>query len=126
MEKIDRRDFIKTTGLASLGAVLPGGAWGLNTLEPDGDPLRDFSYRGWEDLDRGEWTWDKIGHAAHCVNCIANYAWNVYVKDGIVVREEQVASYPQANAERFRQCRYGIPINCFHNALPAVELVQAA
>jgi dimethylsulfide dehydrogenase subunit alpha/complex iron-sulfur molybdoenzyme family reductase subunit alpha len=100
MRKIDRRRFIKTTGLATLGVVLPNGVWALNKLEPLGDPFTDFSYRGWEDLYRQEWTWDKVGHAAHCVNCLANCAWDIYVKDGIVVREEQTSRYPQASLER--------------------------
>jgi DMSO reductase family type II enzyme molybdopterin subunit len=35
------------------------------------------------------------------VNCWyqSSCAWNVYVKDGVVWREEQVAAYPQTNAE---------------------------
>jgi len=35
------------------------------------------------------------------VNCWyqAHCAWNVYVKDGLVWREEQVAEYPQTNSE---------------------------
>ncbi|MCC7414224.1 MAG: dimethylsulfide dehydrogenase, partial [Gammaproteobacteria bacterium] len=100
MRKIDRRSFLRNTGLASLGAILPDGVWALTTVEPAADPLSDFSYRGWEDIYREEWTWDRVGHASHCVNCIANCAWNVYVKDGVVVREEQTARYPQPRTDR--------------------------
>ena len=34
-----------------------------------------------------EWTWDHVGHAAHCINCVGNCAFQVFVKDGIVMRE---------------------------------------
>ena len=41
--------------------------------------------------------WDKVVRSSHWVNCWyqAHCAWNVYVKDGMVWREEQVADYPQ-------------------------------
>lgn len=100
MQKIARRAFIQTTGFATLGVLLPNGAWALNKLETTGELLEDFSYRSWEDIYREEWVWDKVGHAAHCVNCLANCAWNIYVKDGIVVREEQTATYPQPRTDR--------------------------
>jgi len=100
MRTITRRDFIRRSGLATLGAMLPDGTWALSTLAPAADPMADFSYRGWEALYREQWTWDRVGHASHCINCIANCAWNVYVKDGIVVREEQTAGYPQPRTDR--------------------------
>ncbi|MGO1616840.1 MAG: chlorate reductase subunit alpha, partial [Oceanisphaera sp.] len=96
MWKLKRRDFLKGLGLTGASVVLSGNAWGLNRLEPIGDTLAtEYPYRGWEDLYRNEWAWDSVGHAAHCINCMGNCAWNVYVKDGIVIREEQIAKYPQ-------------------------------
>ena len=53
--------------------------------------LPDLSYRGVEDVYPKQWTWDSISQA-HC-------SWNVYVKDGVVLREEQVAAYPRTNAQ---------------------------
>jgi len=57
-------------------------------------------YRGWGDLYRREWTWDRIAKGTHQVNCWYQRCcnWNVYVKDGIVWREEQAGTYPQTNA----------------------------
>ncbi len=58
--------------------------------------LRLPEYRAWEDLYRGQWTWDKVVRSSHFVNCWyqAHCAWDVFVKDGLVWREEQAADYP--------------------------------
>ena len=99
MVTLQRRDFLKTTALASAGVVVANNAWTLDKLQPIADTLNtDYPYRNWEDLYRKEWTWDHIGHAAHCINCVGNCAFQVFVKDGIVMREEQLAQYPQINA----------------------------
>ena len=51
-------------------------------------------YRTWEDLYRERWTWDRIVKGTHIrTNCIAGCAWNLFVKDGLVWREEQNAIY---------------------------------
>ncbi|WP_164844390.1 molybdopterin-dependent oxidoreductase [Azoarcus sp. DN11] len=44
---------------------------------------------------RKKWRWDKISKGSHNVNCWyqRQCLWNVYVKDGIVWREEQSATY---------------------------------
>lgn len=57
-------------------------------------------YRGWEDVYRRQWTWDTVAKGTHHVNCWYQRGcnWHVFVKDGLVLREEQVASYPQTNA----------------------------
>ncbi len=59
------------------------------------------SYGDWQDLYRVQWTWDRISKGTHFVNCWYQRGcnWNVYVKDGVVFREEQVASYEQTNPE---------------------------
>ncbi|QDX79936.1 hypothetical protein B9N43_00915 [Denitratisoma sp. DHT3] len=51
----------------------------------------------WEDLYRQRWTWDKIAKGSHgWSNCRSACAWDLYVKDGVVVREEQTATYDQS------------------------------
>ena len=57
-------------------------------------------YGDWRDLYRERWRWDRISKSTHYVNCAyqRGCAWNVYVKDGVVWREEQVADYPQTHA----------------------------
>jgi DMSO reductase family type II enzyme molybdopterin subunit len=45
---------------------------------------------------RDEWTWDDVVHVSHLrTNCISTCSYHAYVKDGLVWREEQNASYPQ-------------------------------
>jgi anaerobic selenocysteine-containing dehydrogenase len=53
----------------------------------------------WEDLHRQRWTWDSIAKGSHgWANCRSACAWDLYVKDGIVVREEQSATYEASEA----------------------------
>jgi DMSO reductase family type II enzyme molybdopterin subunit len=54
-------------------------------------------YGDWRDVYRERWAWDKVVRSSHWVNCWyqSHCAWNVYVKDGMVWREEQAADYPQ-------------------------------
>jgi DMSO reductase family type II enzyme molybdopterin subunit len=56
-------------------------------------------YGDWRDVYRERWRWDKVVKSSHFVNCWyqAHCAWNVYVREGMVWREEQVADYPQTN-----------------------------
>ncbi|MBP9032785.1 MAG: molybdopterin-dependent oxidoreductase [Pseudomonadales bacterium] len=51
----------------------------------------------WQDLYRQRWTWDKVVKGSHgWANCRSACEWDLYVKDGIVVREEQSATYEQS------------------------------
>ncbi|MBI5506088.1 MAG: molybdopterin-dependent oxidoreductase, partial [Deltaproteobacteria bacterium] len=51
-------------------------------------------YRGWEDLYRTAWSWDSVARGTHLrANCFSACSWNVFVKDGIVWREEQADIY---------------------------------
>lgn len=57
---------------------------------------RPYEYRGWEDVYREQWTWDDVVHVSHLrTNCISTCSLDAYVKDGIVWREEQNATFPQ-------------------------------
>jgi len=72
------------------------------------------TYGDWQDVYRKQWKWDKVVKGAHHVlNCVSACPFNVYVKDGIVWREEQNAimdatseEYPDFNP---RGCQKG---NC--------------
>jgi DMSO reductase family type II enzyme molybdopterin subunit len=105
---LTRRTFLKSTGTATLAlsfhALAPFGcktplaekrAAGPSAL-PAAEP-----YREWEDLYRQQWKWDKVGRSSHFVNCWyqSHCAWDVYVKDGMVWREEQAADYPRVRAD---------------------------
>ncbi len=63
------------------------------------DPLVSYPYRSWEDLYRDQFSWDKVVRSTHSANCTGSCSWMVYVKDGIMLREEQAADYPRINQE---------------------------
>ncbi len=98
MKKLDRRGFLKVSGVAGISALSAEKAFSLTTLRPLHDTLStDYPYRGWEDVYRREYEHEESGFAAHCVNCHGNCAFKILTRDGIVIREEQLAQYPQVN-----------------------------
>ena len=54
-------------------------------------------YRAFEDVYRQKWTWDRVVRGTHGTNCAGNCAFNVYVKNGVVWREEQQGTYPSTD-----------------------------
>ncbi len=102
--KLTRRGFLGLLGggaaaLFAGAAGCPGpGKGGKGQLEGgDFDPLDTYPYRGWEDLYREEFKWDRVVRSTHSANCTGSCSWMVYVKDGVMVREEQSADYPRIN-----------------------------
>ena len=81
-----RRGFV--SGAAALGLSLK---YGCSSDTSEQAPTQ--IYRGWEDLMRNKWTWDRVARGTHGTNCTGNCAFNVYVKNGIVWREEQQGEY---------------------------------
>ena len=52
------------------------------------------SYNSWEDVYRQQWRWDSVAWGTHCVDCYpGNCPYRVYVKDGLVWREEPAGTY---------------------------------
>ena len=48
---------------------------------------------------RDKWTWDKTAYGSHCINCYpGNCLYRVYVKDGVIVREEQSGTFAPVEA----------------------------
>ncbi len=98
-KSVSRRRFLQVgtgTGLGLAGLLAQPSGAGLEEFEIlDVDPLRAYPYRGWEDLYRKHVTWDKVVRSTHSANCTGSCSWKVYVKDGIMVREEQAADYPR-------------------------------
>ncbi|MBW2245077.1 MAG: molybdopterin-dependent oxidoreductase, partial [Deltaproteobacteria bacterium] len=87
---LSRRRFLHLTGLGM--ATLP-------LLHFESQPARAADavkpkLAKWQDLYRERWTWDRVAKGSHgWLNCRSACNWDLYVKDGIVVREEQAANY---------------------------------
>jgi complex iron-sulfur molybdoenzyme family reductase subunit alpha len=98
-----RRDFIRTAAIGSSALCLPGCSRKekpiLTALQGDLDPLRSYPYRGWEDFYRKIWTWDKVVRSTHSANCTGSCSWKVYVRNNVMVREEQAADYPRISQD---------------------------
>src|SRR3990172_650901 len=61
--------------------------------ESAGGPAK--TYRSPEDLYRQQWQWDRVAWGSHCIDCYpGNCPIRVYVKDGMVWREEQPGTLP--------------------------------
>jgi len=87
--KLTRRSFLKGSALGATGLMLKYASPAL--LHAETVPVA--RYRGVEDVYRQKWTWDKVVRGTHGTNCAGACAFNVYVKNGIVWREEQQAEY---------------------------------
>jgi DMSO reductase family type II enzyme molybdopterin subunit len=101
---VTRRSFV--VGAAGGAATLALGLWRLRPAgeAPGVAPAAEAAapvYGDWRDVYRERWAWDKVVRSSHWVNCWyqAHCAWNVYVKDGLVWREEQAADYPQVRPD---------------------------
>ncbi|MBI4828525.1 MAG: molybdopterin-dependent oxidoreductase [Nitrospinae bacterium] len=110
---LNRRKFLKVSGVCGAGLALPGGAM-AGALHVD-DPLRAYPSREWEEQYRKELAatrGDSEGFAFHCSNCQGNCAWRTGAQGGMIVREEQLAQYPQINPDipdaNPRGCNKGI------------------
>ena len=101
--RLSRRRFLTTAASGTAAFVLAGCARNekpvLTSLVGDLDPLHSYPYRGWEDFYRKIWTWDKVVRSTHSANCTGSCSWKVYVRNGVIVREEQAADYPRINKD---------------------------
>ena len=91
--KVSRRDFLRVAGISAVSLVIAPEI-AFSKVQVVGDPLQEYAYRGWEDLYKKEWTWDRVQYATHSVGCVGKCSWKVYSKNGIPMREEQTSTYP--------------------------------
>ena len=103
---LSRRQFLTGTGASVLALSLSKLDWAVAatdgaTTGAAAGVAGLAAYRTWEDVYRQKWVWDKVVRSSHWVNCWyqAHCSWNVYVKDGVVWREEQAADYPQVRPD---------------------------
>ncbi len=98
---LSRRNLLKVGGGLGLAGLFPGAA--VAALQDfdivDLDPLKSYPYRGWEELYRNQHGWDRVARSTHSANCTGSCSWKVYVKDGIMLREEQAGDYPRINED---------------------------
>jgi DMSO reductase family type II enzyme molybdopterin subunit len=100
---IDRRTFLRVAGVGAAGVGLGLGLWRLRPADQS-SAVRAAApppYRDWRDVYRERFAFDKVVRSSHWVNCWyqAHCAWNVYLKDGVVWREEQAGDYPQVRPD---------------------------
>jgi len=98
---LSRRGFLQGLGASTLVLSTPSFVARAAAAVSDlaGLPIPDYS--AWQDIYQTQWSWDKIAKGTHLINCWyqSHCAWDVYVKDGLVYREEQTAKYPQTNSD---------------------------
>lgn len=97
-EKQSRREFIKKAGAASLGLMFSSQFLSLRAFGSVQDPLMQHEYSGWENFYRNQWKWDKVARGTHLINCTGACPHFVYVKDGVILREEQSNDMPVLNS----------------------------
>jgi len=71
----------------------------LERLEAKEGRLSDTSDFSLGAVRQNIWDWDRVVKGSHLTNCWYQTAcnYNIYVKDGVVLREEQAANYPPQN-----------------------------
>jgi DMSO reductase family type II enzyme molybdopterin subunit len=91
MLELSRREFLAGSVAASLALTLDR----LAVAAPVAPSApRPPGYVDWRDVVRQRWRWDAVVRGTHThVNCVSSCAWNLYVRDGIVWREEQASPY---------------------------------
>ncbi len=86
---VSRRSFLAGAGAVAAGAL----TLRYGSVSALAQEAAAPEYRGFEDVMRQKWTWDKVVHSSHGTNCTGSCAFNVFVKNGIAWREEQQAEY---------------------------------
>ncbi len=93
-----RRTFIKGAGATLLTLSLRQLRLEPALASSAGKSEKQDAYRSWEHIYRQQWRWDAVFKGTHLrSNCLSACAWDVYVKEGVVWREEQAAVYAQTD-----------------------------
>jgi anaerobic selenocysteine-containing dehydrogenase len=92
---LSRREFLRAGAGTALALGLDRLSWAQPTpVLPKPAP----AYVDWRDVYRERWTWDRVVRGTHTnANCVSSCAWNLFVRDGMVWREEQSAPYLASN-----------------------------
>jgi anaerobic selenocysteine-containing dehydrogenase len=96
MPLLSRRRFLEASTASALVLGLERLTW---VAPPPAAAASVPPFRDWRDTYRRQWKWDRVVRGTHTnANCVAACAWNLYVKSGVVWREEQAAPYRASNA----------------------------
>jgi DMSO reductase family type II enzyme molybdopterin subunit len=93
---LTRRQFIGSGMAVAVGL----GLYRLRLAPPAAEPAAaaPSTYGDWRDLYRERWRWDRVVRGTHTnANCVSSCAWNLYVRDEVVWREEQSSPYSASN-----------------------------
>jgi len=73
----------------------------LESLEQKPARRTDVDQYSRENFHRSSWTWDRLVKGSQPTNCgyQRSCKFNLYVKDGVVLREEPAANYPTGMLE---------------------------
>jgi DMSO reductase family type II enzyme molybdopterin subunit len=91
---ISRRSFLRMGGVTV--AALPLLQFRLVAMAEEDIPVLParVEFDSWEDVYRKLWQWDRVAKGSHgWLNCRSACNWSLYVKDGVVMREEVAANY---------------------------------
>jgi DMSO reductase family type II enzyme molybdopterin subunit len=92
-----RREILRAGAAGSLALGLSNLSFGAPVPLPAASPTAP-GYRDWRDVYRRRFTWERVARGTHTnTNCVASCAWNLYVREGIVFREEQIGNYAASN-----------------------------
>jgi DMSO reductase family type II enzyme molybdopterin subunit len=87
---LSRRRFLQAGGAALASLPLLHFRWSPAAAAGAARPRIER----WEDLYRTRWQWDRIARGSHgWLNCRSACNWDLFVKNGVVVREEQTGNY---------------------------------
>jgi DMSO reductase family type II enzyme molybdopterin subunit len=102
---LSRRHFLEVAGGATVALSLPPlVGCSEETLQEASSPMAQPTAipgppEDFQAAYRRKWSWDGAVRGTHNINCAWQVAcnFNVYTRSGVVVREEQVATYPQTH-----------------------------
>jgi DMSO reductase family type II enzyme molybdopterin subunit len=121
---ISRRGFFKFTLSLTLADLASG--FSPSFVREVLAATKQIQYAGWEDIYRKIWKWDSVTWGSHTNACSPGTClFHVYVKNGLVWREEQVAKGRASNLHYVDSNPMGCQKGCaFHTSLYSNERVK--
>jgi len=98
---LDRRQFLKNSAIGFAAATLiPNRFMQVHADESVSSAVVPPQFNTVEEVYRNHWRWDKIVKASHGrSNCMSACSWDIYIRDGLVWREEQNRIYEASSPE---------------------------